>query len=241
MLLHWLYSKAVNTTKRIDLHMHTLFSDGSLLPSELLRRAVVCGHRAVALTDHADSSNLAHLLTSMHTFLEQQGATYPLEILVGVELTHVAPESIAPLAYRAKEMGADVVVVHGETIVEPVAPGTNLAAVNCPAVDILAHPGFLTLEEAHIAARRGCLIEITSRSGHSLTNGHVASICRQAGARMVVNTDTHNPDDIITFERARQIAAGAGLAEEEVNRATETAPAELVARCLEARSHHHKL
>ena len=35
------------------------------------------------------------------------------------------------------------VVVHGETLVEPVEPGTNRAAVSCPEVDILAHPGCL--------------------------------------------------------------------------------------------------
>lgn len=216
--------------------MHTLFSDGNLLPSELLRHAVVHGHCAVAITDHADSSNLAYLLKSMRVFLDEQGPTYPVELLIGVELTHVAPVSIASLARHAKELGADLVVVHGETIVEPVAPGTNRAAVESPDVDILAHPGFLTVEEAQLAAQRRCLIEITARKGHSLTNGHVANVCRQARALMVVNTDTHGPDDMITFERAQQIAAGAGLTSDEIIQATETTPRTFIARCLAARS-----
>ena len=42
----------------IDLHTHTLFSDGELLPAELIRRAEEIGYEAIALTDHADSSNL---------------------------------------------------------------------------------------------------------------------------------------------------------------------------------------
>ena len=44
--------------KRIDLHMHSLFSDGELLPSEIARRAYVLGHEAIAITDHVDYSNI---------------------------------------------------------------------------------------------------------------------------------------------------------------------------------------
>ena len=46
------------THKRIDLHMHSLFSDGELLPSELARRALVLGHETIAITDHVDYSNI---------------------------------------------------------------------------------------------------------------------------------------------------------------------------------------
>jgi histidinol phosphatase-like PHP family hydrolase len=81
-------------------------------------------------------------------FARQQESDFPLTFIPGVELTHVAPRRIAPLAQRAKELGAGLVLVHGETISEPVRPGTNRAAVECPAVDILAHPGLITLEEA---------------------------------------------------------------------------------------------
>ena len=45
-------------TKRIDLHMHSLFSDGELLPSELARRALKLNHEAIAITDHVDWSNV---------------------------------------------------------------------------------------------------------------------------------------------------------------------------------------
>lgn len=216
--------------------MHTMFSDGNLLPSELLRHAAMKGHKAVAITDHADSSNLESLLTKMKVFLADQGEDFGPTLLIGVELTHVAPGSIARLAERAKKLGADLVVVHGETIVEPVAPGTNRAAVECQYVDLLAHPGFLTEEEARLAQARGCLIEITARKGHSLTNGHVARVCRFAGALIVIDTDTHGPDDLISFERAQQIAAGAGLTDSEIVQAVETVPNAFLERCLAASS-----
>ena len=42
----------------IDLHTHSLLSDGELLPSELVRRAETAGYKAIAITDHSDASNL---------------------------------------------------------------------------------------------------------------------------------------------------------------------------------------
>jgi len=213
---------------RIELHSHTLYSDGELLPSELARRAAVKGHVAIAMTDHADASNVGELVERLWRLVSRQASDWPLQVLVGVELTHVAPPSIAPLARQAKRAGAEWVVVHGETIVEPVAPGTNLAAIECPEVDLLAHPGFVTLPEARLASQRGLAIEITARKGHSLTNGHVALVCREAGALMVVDTDTHTPDNLITLDEARLVALGAGLDADEAERACVVTPRALV-------------
>ena len=202
----------------IDLHTHTLFSDGELIPSELVRRAKAIGYRAIAITDHADFTNIDLLLDGAKKarYLEEG---YDITVLAGVELTHVPPKLIPGLARKAKQLGADIVVVHGESPVEPVAPLTNLAAVECPEVDILAHPGFITEEEAGIAADNGVFLEITARYGHNMTNGHVARIATKAGAKLVINTDTHSPDDLITRERAILVARGAGLSEEEAEAA----------------------
>jgi histidinol phosphatase-like PHP family hydrolase len=221
---------------RIDFHTHSLLSDGVLLPSELLRRAEILDFEAVAITDHADASNLEMIIDSLRRVLVEQATDFRTRLLVGVELTHVHPARIDRLARRAKALGAEVVVVHGETIVEPVAPGTNRAAIDSPAVDVLAHPGFITLDEARDAAERGCFIEITTRPGHSYTNGHVARVCREAGARMVVDSDSHEPADLPTMAFARRVAAGAGLTEAEVQLATATNPALLLSRVLSVRA-----
>jgi len=198
----------------IDLHTHTLFSDGELLPSELVRRAKVTGYQAIALTDHADLTNIDLMMEAAKKarYLEEG---YDIIVLAGVEITHVPPKYIPGLAKKAKELGAEIVVVHGESPIEPVAPLTNLAAVECHEVDILAHPGFITEEEAALAATNNVYLEITARNGHNVTNGHVARLAKAAGAKLVVNTDTHSPENLITRERALAIARGAGLLAEE--------------------------
>ncbi len=197
----------------IDLHTHTTFSDGVLIPSELVRRAEVMGYTAIGITDHVDFTNIEHVLlcVSKAKYMED---VLDIRIMPGVELTHVPPAKIMPLATLARRLGAEIVVVHGETPVEPVRPGTNRAALEA-GVDILAHPGFITIEEAELARENDVCLEITSRSGHNITNGHVVRMALQAGAKMVVDSDTHAPEDLIDGERAVQIAVGAGLSREE--------------------------
>ncbi|MGB9926989.1 MAG: histidinol phosphate phosphatase domain-containing protein [Methanosarcina sp.] len=194
----------------IDLHTHTIFSDGELLPSELVRRAVIHGYEAIAITDHADYTNLEELIkaATKAKYLENE---WDIRVLAGVELTHVPPRKIAPLAKKAKELGADIVVVHGETISEPVAPGTNAASVACEYVDILAHPGLISEEDVETARQNNVYLEITARNGHNRTNGHVARFALEIGATLVINTDTHAPENLITDEKALKIAMGAGL------------------------------
>jgi histidinol phosphatase-like PHP family hydrolase len=60
-------------------------------------------------------------------------------------------------------------------------------------------------------------LEITSRKGHSLSNGHVARIAVETGARLVIDTDTHEPGDLITDEFAANILLGAGLNRERID------------------------
>ncbi len=194
----------------IDLHTHTLFSDGELLPSELVRRAEAIGYRAIALTDHVDYSNYKFVLERLWETVEILNENTSLLVIPGVEITHVPPLKIPELIEKCREEGALIVVVHGETIVEPVSPGTNRAAIEGRA-DILAHPGLITKEEAELAKERGVFLEITTRRGHSITNGHVAKLATEVGAPMVINTDSHSPGDLVTRSFALKVGVGAGL------------------------------
>ena len=204
----------------IDLHTHTLFSDGELLPSELVRRAEDIGYEAVALTDHADSSNLDWVLPRIIRVCRDLNRHRKIRAIPGIELTHLPPEMIAAMVRESRGLGAEIVVVHGETVAEPVPAGTNREAIEAGA-DILAHPGLITEAEALRAKERNVLLEITARKGHSFGNGHVARLAKKSGARMVLNTDTHTPDNLITRTFARKVVIGAGLEAEDLERMLE--------------------
>lgn len=197
----------------IDLHSHTFFSDGALVPSEHVRRVEFLGYTAIAITDHADSSNIHLLIPNLIKVARDLNPVTTTRLIVGVELTHVPPALIGPLAAQSRALGAQLIVVHGETPVEPVLPGTNRAALEAD-IDILAHPGFITEEEAMLAARKNILLELSGRKGHSLTNGHVAKMAERTGALLAINADAHGPGDFLTAEMAEKVGLGAGLSKE---------------------------
>ena len=113
----------------IDLHTHTFFSDGALVPAEHLRRFEFLGYEAVAITDHADSSNIDFIVPRIIQAAKDLNPLSKTRLIPGIELTHVPPALMKRLTLQARELGALLVVAHGETPVEPVAPGTNLAAI----------------------------------------------------------------------------------------------------------------
>ncbi|MGE5558138.1 MAG: histidinol phosphate phosphatase domain-containing protein [Bacillota bacterium] len=207
-----------------DFHTHTFFSDGVLSPVELARRAVEQGYGCLGIADHASASNMEYLIRNLAKDAELVEKYWPIKVLIGVELTHVPAEAVDELARAAKKIGAQYVVVHGETVTEPVVKGANLAAVKSAHVDILAHPGMIGEEEAKLAAENRVFLEITSRGGHNTTNGHVAALARKCGALMLVDSDAHGPEDLMSGERVLLVASGAGLNPDEVKTALERNP-----------------
>ena len=211
-----------------DFHTHTFLSDGVLSPIELIRRAVVRGYKAMAVTDHVGLGNLEYVVKTLVVDCGQGTNRWDILALPGVEITHVPKDDIDLVARMAKEMGAKLVAVHGETPVEPVEPGTNAAALRSEFVDVLAHPGLITYEEACLAAEKGIYLEVSARKGHSLANGHVVKTAKEAGAATVLDSDAHEPDDLLTPDIRQKVAAGAGLSDAEVQALLVTSPQSLL-------------
>lgn len=208
----------------IDLHTHSLFSDGELLPAELIQRAAVIGYKAIAITDHIDQSNIDIVIPRLVKAVNALRDFVSITVVPGAEITHVPPMLIPSLIKEARQLGAKIVVVHGETLAEPVAQGTNRAAIDSGA-DILAHPGIITDDDLLAAKEKGTALEITARKGHSITNGRVAKGALKFGAPLVLNTDAHSPGDLITDDIARKILLGAGIEEDHVESVFQTSRA----------------
>ena len=215
-----------------DFHTHTFLSDGVLSPIELIRRAMHIGYKVIAITDHVGPGNMEFVLNTLTKDCAQAENRWDIKALPGVELTHTPKEDIDRLAKEAKLVGAKIVNVHGETIVEPVEPGTNNAAVSSTNVDILAPPGLITLEEAQIAAKNGVFLEISGRKSPGLANGHVFSTAKEAGANLILDSDAHEPSDLMTRDYAEKIGMGAGLSKQAGVHLLEKSPVTLLKKIM---------
>ena len=211
---------------RADLHTHSIFSDGELIPAELVRRAVALGHDALAITDHVDMTNVEFVVKNVVKAAEL--SSDEIQVIPGVEITHVPPSKMDKVIADARRFGAQIIVVHGETVTEPVAKDTDMAAVMNPEVDVLGHPGFITEEEAQIAKDNDVALEITGRGGHNITNGHVVNMARLVGAKMVINSDTHAPENLMDEDSAKKVAFGAGMTHSEVDLAIDVTPFDII-------------
>jgi putative hydrolase len=220
----------------IDFHTHTYWSDGVLSPVEQARRALVNGYTAIGMTDHTGVGNVEHLITQLKNDRDIVERYWPITVIVGVELTHVPADGIAEAARHAREAGAEIVVLHGETPVEPVEPGSDGAAIDSGYVDLIGHPGHVTEDEVRRAIANDVFLEISARSGHCLTNGHVARLGQKLGAKLVVDSDAHSPSDLLTDEFQRSVALGAGIDESSLDNVLKAWPDELLQRCLARRA-----
>ena len=210
-----------------DLHIHSVFSDGELIPSEIARRCEFLGYKAIAITDHADFSNIEFILKNILKACRKLNNEMDIEVIPGVEITHVPPRKIENLAKTARKLGAKLIIVHGESIVEPVAKGTNKYALESD-INILAHPGLITIEEASLARENNIYLELTLRKGHCLTNGHVARVAKEVGAKLIVCTDAHSPSDLVEPEFLKKVCIGSGLSERDTEIITSVNPKRLL-------------
>ncbi len=199
-----------------DLHIHSLLSDGQLLPSEIARRYEDKGYKIIAITDHCDFSNIENNIKAIVKFCKHWPEDSKIKIFPGAELTHIPLEQFKPLVKFARELGAKIIVAHGETSVEPVVPGTNREAL-LSGIDILAHPGNISEEDALLAKERGIFLELTARAGHARGNIHLVKTAILTGANLIINNDAHSPQDIIAPVELRKIGISAGLNDEKIN------------------------
>lgn len=193
-----------------DFHSHTTYSDGSLTLEEIVEEAECHQYDALAVTDHARVENHTELAAAIRSHVDRLASQTRLRLLAGVELTEIAPELIDRAAREVREAGAQIVVVHGECMMSDVESGTNAAATRSRHVDILAHPGNLSILDAAAAAQAGVHLELSAKIGHCYTNGLVYDAAHRAGAAIVVDSDAHAEADLLSPRKVAALVLGAG-------------------------------
>lgn len=213
-----------------DFHTHTTISDGHAAPLVMARRCQENGYAAYVCSDHVDEVTVESRVPEIVEACLAVARELDLPAVPAVEVTRVPPDRVAHVAARARSLGARLVVVHGETLGDFPQPGLNLAAARCPDVDILGHPGLIDEVAVEAARENGIHLEISAAGLHGLTNGHVAKIALRLGAALVLDSDAHRPEALLTPQRARQLLSGSGLELDEVEKVSRGAPQRILAR-----------
>lgn len=206
----------------IDLHTHTLFSDGELLPSELVYYAKVKGYTAICLSDHIDFTNMDFVIPRIVQVAKDLTEHYKILVIPGAELTCNPPVEISKAVTQARKFGAKIILVHGGTSLETTPPGTNLSAILSGA-DILAHPGMISEEDVKLSVENNVALEITTRKLYTSANFHVASLAKKYNAKLVFNSDTHLHNELLTEDTISDVLKAAKLTKEDFNQMQQNA------------------
>ena len=150
---------------RIDLHMHSTFSDGTLTPTELIDKAVAVKLSVISLTDHDCLDGVPEAI--------EAGRAKGVEVLTGVELScEYRDRDLHVLGYGmdhhnqsiqdALHMFRQTRHKRGIKIIEKL----NALGINIEPAEVLAKAGEGALGRPHIAA---VLVEkgVVSRTGEA--------------------------------------------------------------------------
>jgi DNA polymerase (family X) len=88
---------------KIDLHMHSSWSDGEQTIPEMLNAAEVCGLEQVAITDHF-RKNTKFKISDYRKAIDKLREVYPFEILIGVELEWNIDEKVDYLSSNDRSL-----------------------------------------------------------------------------------------------------------------------------------------
>ena len=67
-----------------------------------------------------------------------------------------------------------------------------------------------------MAKKRGVYLELTARKNHRASNKRLFKLARPIGANLILNTDAHSEDDLVSDSKARRILKTIGLNESEI-------------------------
>jgi DNA polymerase (family 10) len=193
---------------RGDLHTHTTWSDGKDSLEDMVARAVEKGYAYYGVCDHAQRLR-GELLYRQTEAIDALAAQVPLKILKGIEVNirangelDVADEDLATRDWV-------VASVHHAFDKDPTE--RVLAAMDNPYVDCIGHvtnrkigkraPSPIDLERViEKALETGTFLEINSQPDRlDLTDVH-ARAAREAGLKLVIDSDGHQVEALDFLE-----------------------------------------
>jgi DNA polymerase (family 10) len=184
---------------RGDLHTHTTWSDGKSSLEEMVARAVAKGYDYYAVCDHSHRLR-GDLLEAQSKAIDALAEHVPLRILKGIEVNIRADGTLDVSEEELATRDWVVASVHSSFDKDPT--GRVLAAMESPYVDCIGHltnrkigsrePSSVDVERViDKALETGTFLEINSQPDRlDLSDVH-ARAARQAGLKLVIDSDGH--------------------------------------------------
>ena len=219
---------------RGDLHMHTTATDGRCSILEMAQAAQQRGLEYVAITDHsqalamANGMNETRVLAQIQEIRKAESRMEGFRIFAGTEVDihrngtlDLDNEVLAQL---------DVVVASVHSLMNLSAEQMTdrlLAAFENPYLNILAHPtgrlvlrrepfGFDAEKIVAEARRRNIALEVNSFPDRLDLREHHIRLCKQAGVKLVISTDSHHTKHLSHLKYGVLMARRGWLEKQEV-------------------------
>ena len=201
-----------------DLHLHSTWSDGGDSLEAMANAARALGHRYMAITDHSKSLGIARGLDEAR--VREQRALVdrlnhelaPFRILHGTEMDILRSgrldypdEVLAEYDYVSASIHSGMRQPEAEMTarIQRALRNPYVHALNHPHGRLIPQrPAYAVDMQAVIetAAAEGVALEINSQPARMDLEGSWARRARQAGAKFVINTDSHAADQL-TLQR----------------------------------------
>jgi DNA polymerase (family 10) len=184
---------------RGDLHTHTTWSDGKSSLEEMVAHAVEKGYSYYAVCDHAQRLR-GERLHEQSEAIDRLDEVVPLKLLKGIEVNIRADGELDVAEEDLATRDWVVASVHSGFDKDPT--GRVLAAMDSPYVDCIGHvtnrkinkraPSAVDVERViEKAIETGTFLEINSQPDRlDLTDVH-ARAAREAGLKLVIDSDGH--------------------------------------------------
>lgn len=211
-----------------DLHVHTVWSDGTLTIEEVAEMAHRMGAKGVGISDHSGSLHIANGLTPAEVReqwkeIDRVQERYPdVAILRGTECDILRDGHLDHPDDLLAELDYVVGSLHSQLrLPEREQTERVLKALDNPHLTVLGHPttrvpnhrprANLDLDEVFAkAARNGVAMEVNGNPGRIDLDADLARKALAAGCKLSVASDGHSAWEMLSLAVARAIAAEAG-------------------------------
>jgi DNA polymerase (family 10) len=199
---------------RADLQMHSTHSDGGASIEEMARACIALGYEYLCITDHSQSLKVAHGLTPERLREQRKEIEAlnrklgPFRILAGIEVDILGEGKLDLPDKVLAELDFAIASIHtGMQQDEKRTTQRIVKAMQNPHVDAIAHPTGRVLgqrdpyaldfdEVVRVARETGTALEINAYADRLDLNDVHAKAARDAGVKLVIDTDAHAPTQL---------------------------------------------